>query len=205
MGKVAVVALGGNAITRSGQAGTFDEQAENAAGMVTAICRMREAGWHVVIVHGNGPQVGNLAVQQRQAADLLPPQPLFQLGAMTQGELGSLSAWRCAAMPAPPARARSRWSPTPASRRRPGVRRPTKPIGPFLDAAGPRRAEEQGWVGREDPGRGHRRVVPSPQPLEILESDAIGALAERGFIVVARAVAAFRWCATASGSRVSRP
>ena len=186
MSRTVVIAIGGNALIRVGQEGTYEQQrahAEELAAQVDAILR---AGWHVVIVHGNGPQVGNLAVQQRQAADLLPPQPLFQLGAMTQGELGSLI---CLALRshagATSAGAVAIVTHTRVAHDDAAFDEPTKPIGPYLDAAGMRRAEEQGWVVREDPVRGHRRVVPSPQPLEILESEAIGVLAERGFIVVA--------------------
>ena len=90
MPRTAVVALGGNAITRSGQDGTYAEQAENARRMAVAVCGLRDAGWNVVLVHGNGPQVGNLAIQQDEAADLVPALPLFCVNSMTQGQLGSL-------------------------------------------------------------------------------------------------------------------
>src|SRR5262245_66133062 len=92
MPRTAVVALGGNAFTREGQSGTYAEQTRNAAEMARAVCALRKAGWHVVLVHGNGPQIGNLAIQQEEGAGLVPPQPLFCLGAMTQGHLGSLIA-----------------------------------------------------------------------------------------------------------------
>jgi len=91
MTKTAVVALGGNALTRVGQSGTCDEMLANAAAMASAVHAVIEAGWRVVIVHGNGPQVGNLALQQESTA-LVPAQPLPLLSAMTQGLLGSLLA-----------------------------------------------------------------------------------------------------------------
>ena len=91
MTKTAVVALGGNALTRLGQAGTAQEMAANAATMAACVNDVIEAGWRVVIVHGNGPQVGNLALQQESALGV-PAQPLALLNAMTQGELGSLIA-----------------------------------------------------------------------------------------------------------------
>ena len=90
MPKTAVVALGGNAITRDGQAGTYDEQSANARAMARAVCALRDAGWNVVLVHGNGPQVGNLAIQQDEAAGIVPALPLFCVNSMTQGQLGSL-------------------------------------------------------------------------------------------------------------------
>ena len=97
MTKIAVVALGGNALTRAGQSGTHDEMVANAAAMATAVNDVLEAGWRVVIVHGNGPQVGNLALQQeaalrQEATAMVPAQPLASLTAMTQGMLGSLIA-----------------------------------------------------------------------------------------------------------------
>ena len=91
MTKTAVVALGGNALTRVGQSGTCDEMLANAAAMASAVHAVIEAGWRVVVVHGNGPQVGNLALQQ-EATAMVPPQPLPLLSAMTQGLLGSLLA-----------------------------------------------------------------------------------------------------------------
>ena len=75
MTKTAVVALGGNALTRVGQSGTCDEMLANAAAMASAVHAVIEAGWRVVIVHGNGPQVGNLALQQ-EATTMVPAQPL---------------------------------------------------------------------------------------------------------------------------------
>ena len=90
MSKTAVVALGGNAFTRAGQTGTYQEQSRNALTMARSVLAIRRSGWNVVIVHGNGPQVGNLAIQQEEGRRLVPAQPLFSLGAMTQGEIGSL-------------------------------------------------------------------------------------------------------------------
>src|SRR5215471_13856120 len=97
MTKIAVVALGGNALTRPGQPGTYDEMMASATSMAAAINDVMEADWRVVIVHGNGPQVGNLALQQeaalrQEATAMVPAQPLALLGAMTQGLLGSLIA-----------------------------------------------------------------------------------------------------------------
>src|SRR2546422_7102865 len=90
MGRIVVVALGGNALTHHGQAGTHEQLAANAEAMARSISSLMLAGWEVVLVHGNGPQVGNLALQQEEGSDLVPPQPLFALGAMTQGQIGSL-------------------------------------------------------------------------------------------------------------------
>jgi carbamate kinase len=187
MSRVAVVALGGNAITRNGQAGTHTEQARNAAAMIQVVCHLQVAGWTVVVVHGNGPQVGNLAVQQESCADRVPELPLFVLDAMTQGQLGSLLELAFGQVPGT--------RPTgiiclvthvvvdPAD---PAFARPTKPIGPFLSEAEARwQAKARGWVVGEDAGRGYRRMVPSPAPLRILEVDAVRALVGHGLTVIA--------------------
>ncbi|MHA6796216.1 carbamate kinase [Pseudonocardia bannensis] len=187
MSRTAVVALGGNAITRSGQAGTFAEQSENARAMAAAVCRMLDAGWSVVLVHGNGPQVGNLAIQQEAGADRVPELPLFWLGAMTEGQLGcllTLALHECGEGRLPGVV--SVITHTVVDSDDPAFSRPTKPIGPFFDEAQARKhAEEQGWTVAEDAGRGYRRVVASPRPQRIVELDAIRALVDQGMIVVA--------------------
>src|SRR5918999_617814 len=88
--KTAVVALGGNALTREGQAGTHEEIEKNATAMAESVVSLLRTGWRVVVVHGNGPQVGNLAIQQEEGVSLVPGQPLFSLGAMSEGQLGSV-------------------------------------------------------------------------------------------------------------------
>jgi carbamate kinase len=92
MRRTAVVALGGNAFTLEGQRGTYSEQSANALAMTQSANALIEDGWNVAIVHGNGPQVGSLAIQQEEGAELVPAQPLFALGAMTEAQLGSLIA-----------------------------------------------------------------------------------------------------------------
>jgi carbamate kinase len=187
MSRVAVVALGGNAITRSGQAGTYPQQALNAAAMMQVVCHLQAAGWTVVVVHGNGPQVGNLAVQQELGADRVPELPLFVLDAMTQGQLGSLLelAFPHVRGTRPPGMVAlvTHIVVDPADA---AFARPTKPIGPFLSEAEARRqASARGWVVGEDAGRGYRRMVPSPAPLRILEIDAVRALVGQGLTVIA--------------------
>ena len=184
MTKTAVVALGGNALTRLGQAGTAQEMAANAATMAACVNDVIEAGWRVVIVHGNGPQVGNLALQQESALGV-PAQPLALLNAMTQGELGSLIARAVNALRGPGAAAAlvTHVIVSPAD---PAFAAPSKPIGPFygVDEA-QRLATDRGWVVHQDSGRGFRRVVPSPEPTGIVEINAIRALVNSGCLVVA--------------------
>lgn len=182
--KVAVVALGGNAITRSGQSGTHAEQVANARGMAGAVATLRDGGWTVVVVHGNGPQVGNLAIQQEEGAGRVPELPLSCLGAMTEGQLGSLLglALRGAGIPDVVAVVTH----VVVDADDPAFTRPTKPIGPFLSReVAQRHAADQGWTVGEDAGRGYRRLVASPEPREIVELDAIRTLVGQGTIVIA--------------------
>lgn len=181
------MALGGNAITRSGQSGTFDEQLANVREMATTVCAMRSAGWRVVLVHGNGPQVGNLAIQQDEGAHRVPRMPMFVLDAMTEGQLGSVLT--LALHEAGGGRLSGVVTVVThvvVDEADPAFARPTKPVGPFMDEAEARqRSGELGWTVVEDSGRGYRRLVPSPQPQAIVELDAIRALVDRGPIVIA--------------------
>ena len=131
MTKIAVVALGGNALTRAGQSGTYGEMMANAAAMATAVNDVLEAGWRVVIVHGNGPQVGNLALQQ-EATSMVPAQPLALLGAMTQGLLGSLLA-RAIDLLRGRGTAAALITHVTVDPADPAFGSPSKPIGPFFE------------------------------------------------------------------------
>jgi carbamate kinase len=184
MAKTAVIALGGNALTRAGQPGTYDEMMANAAVMAAAVNEVIEAGWRVVIVHGNGPQVGNLALQQ-EATTMVPAQPLALLNAMTQGELGSVIACAIDLLRGPGTAAALVTHVTidPAD---PAFRSPSKPIGPFFERSEAQQlAASRGWVVKPDSGRGYRRVVASPEPTGVIEIDALRALVSAGHLVIA--------------------
>ena len=184
MTKTAVVALGGNALTLPGQAGTCAEMLRNAAAMAASINEVMETGWRVVIVHGNGPHVGNLALQQ-ETTPLAPAQPLAALGAMTQGQLGSILTRSIDAIRGQGSAAALITHLT-VDRADPAFRSPTKPIGPFFDRARAEQlAAERGWAIQPDSGRGYRRVVASPEPTSIVEIDAIRALVDAGLVVIA--------------------
>ena len=187
MGRIVVLALGGNALTHHGQAGTHEQLAANAEAMARSVSSLMLAGWEVVLVHGNGPQVGNLAIQQEEGSDVVPEQPLFSLGAMTQGQLGSLFALALRKVLGPrapeivPLVTHSEVDPAD-----PAFADPSKPIGPFLTADEAQAfAAERGWAVKEDAGRGWRRVVPSPEPVRILEAGAIRTLLDAGLVVIA--------------------
>lgn len=187
----AVLAVGGNALAPTHARGTLEEQQSNANRIARLAVQMIDQGWRVVLTHGNGPQVGNLALQHEggAAAAVIPAQPLFVLGAMTQGQIGHMltvalhNALGAAQETMPVA---SLLTHVVVDARDPAIRRPTKPIGPFFSSSRARvLAGQRGWQIVDDAGRGFRRVVPSPQPVEILEGEAIRTLVNRGFLVVA--------------------
>ena len=187
MTTVAVVAVGGNALAREGEQATYGQQRENALRMARAIVGLADAGFRVAVTHGNGPQVGSLALQQERAADLVPPQPLFVLGAMTQGQVGHLLASALREVigdrPIEPVAVVTHVLVDEAD---PGFSRPTKPIGPFFsEAEGRELARRYGWQVEEDAQRGHRRVVASPAPVAVVEARAVRLLVEAGFLVIA--------------------
>ncbi len=187
MRKTAVIALGGNALSREDQRGTIDEQYANAKAMAKSIRSLIRKDWKIVVVHGNGPQVGNLAIQNARSAGLVPAHPLYMLGAMTQGALGSLI---CRALhevcgeEIPGAVAVITHTEVDADD--PAFDKPTKPIGPFFSAEEAETAKtERGWEMIEDSGRGYRRVVPSPAPKGPVELNSIIELIKTGHVVVA--------------------
>jgi carbamate kinase len=183
--RTAVVALGGNALLAQGEKGTYEQQRTNAAAMAVSICALLEAGWRVVVVHGNGPQVGNLAIQQELGRGEVPAMPLFSLGAMTEGQLGSLIAIALYGVCGRRHRIAALLSHVIVDLDDPAFERPTKPIGPFFsEEAATRLAETRGWDITEDAGRGFRRVVASPLPRGFVEIEAISSLLDAGHVVV---------------------
>jgi carbamate kinase len=178
-----VVALGGNALMRPGERGTAAEQLANLRRAVAALePLLGEPG--LVLTHGNGPQVGNELLRQERAADEAPPLPLWVAVAQTQAEIGALIAAEL--RPAVERNVVCVLTHVRVAPEDPAFDRPTKPIGPFYSAEqGERLQRERGWAMVSDSNRGHRRVVPSPEPLEVVELEEIRALADRGAIVVA--------------------
>jgi len=137
-----------------------------------------------VVTHGNGPQVGNELLRQERAADEVPPLPLYLAVAQTQAEIGAMIETQLAgAVGRPVACLLTHVHVAPDD---PAFERPTKPIGPFYsDEQAQELRQQRGWQVVEDAGRGFRRVVPSPQPLDIVELSSIRALIETGAIAVA--------------------
>ena len=178
-----VIALGGNALMQPGERGTAAEQRANLAATFRAIAPLLDEG-PIVITHGNGPQVGNELLRQELASAEAPPLPLYLAVAQTQAEIGALIAAELEpAAKRPVAVVLTRVLVDEAD---PAFAHPTKPVGPFYDAARAQTLEdERGWTVREDAGRGWRRVVPSPRPLAAFELDAVRTLVAQGVMVVA--------------------
>jgi len=180
-----VVALGGNALMRPGERGTAAEQLANLRRAVIGLRPLLVETEGLVITHGNGPQVGNELLRQERAAAEAPPLPLWLAVAQTQAEIGALIAaeLRTALAGREVACLLTHVTVAPDD---PAFDRPTKPIGPFYSAEQAELLErERGWALAPDANRGHRRVVPSPEPLEIVELDAIRRLVEAGTITIA--------------------
>ena len=168
-----VVAIGGNALIREGERGTWDEQRANALRRARDR-RGRRAGHEVIVTHGNGPQVGLLALQQAAGEPDAPALPFDVLVAMTQGQMGYLLQQAIEgvdpALPTARLLTRARVADDDPAFDAP----PTKPIGPFYDEDEARRlAQERGWDVGPDAGRGWRRLVASPRPAEIVEHEQI--------------------------------
>jgi carbamate kinase len=177
-----VVALGGNALLGAGERGTAAEHRANLAATFEAIAPLLRG--EIVLTHGNGPQVGNELLRQELAAQEAPPLPLWVAVAQTQAEIGTLITAELAPVTGRPVTVVATHVLVAADD--PAFDDPTKPIGPFYDAARARELEsERGWTLREDAGRGWRRVVPSPRPLEVLELEAVRTLLHAGTVVVA--------------------
>ena len=184
-----LIAVGGNSLIRAGEKGTVDEQMANARRTAAGIIGLIRGGYRLVVTHGNGPQVGAALLRSERAADQVPGHTLDVCGAETQGEIGYLLAQALhrelasAGLHVPIV---SLVTQTIVSADDPAMQHPTKPIGPFYSRADAEERKRQlGWQIVEDAARGYRRVVPSPQPIEIVEVDVIRDLVEHGVLVVA--------------------
>jgi carbamate kinase len=178
-----VIALGGNALMRAGERGTAAEQLSNLREVCASLVPLLDDP-EIVVTHGNGPQVGNELVRQERAADEVPPLPLYLAVAQTQAEIGALIETELRLVAGRPVACLLTHVRVDESD--PAFAEPTKPVGPFYAAEHAETLErERGWRLKADSGRGYRRVVPSPAPLEILELSAIRALVAAGTCAIA--------------------
>jgi carbamate kinase len=180
-----VLAFGGNALSPGEASGSWELQRGYAREMAAVVAGLVTSGHRVAVTHGNGPQAGHLAIQQETAADLVAPQPLHSVVAMTQGQLGSMIALSLREqLPATPVVVIV--SHVGVDREDPAFGRPTKPIGPFFEQADARRlARQRGWTIAEVEHGQYRRVVPSPAPQLIIELPAVLQSLAAGAVVVA--------------------
>jgi carbamate kinase len=187
--KRTVLAIGGNAVNKPGELATAENMRKNIANTMDYLSDMILKDYTLVITHGNGPQVGNLLLQQDIAKEKVPPFPIDVNDAQTQGSLGYFIAQTlrnelvkkgcsktvCAIV--------TQIVVNPEDK---AFKEPTKPVGCFYtEADGKALAEEKGWDFVEDAGRGWRRVVPSPKPLDIVEKDVIADLIEKEMVLIA--------------------
>jgi carbamate kinase len=186
--KVAVVAFGGNALMDFSGKSSYADQLMKAEKMCGEIPTLFDMGYQVVITHGNGPQVGNLLMQQESLADAIPPMPLDVCDAMTQGQIGYMIGQTLRNMFTKNRISKpviSLVTQVVVSENDPAFKNPTKFVGPFFKKDEIEELQsERGWEIREDSGRGWRRVVPSPKPVDIVEKEEIGEMIRRNFVVI---------------------
>jgi carbamate kinase len=183
-----LLALGGNAMTNADGRARVEDQIAAAQVAMAAVAGLLQQDVDVVLTHGNGPQVGNLLVKNELAAAVVPPVPLDWCGAQTQATLGFVLMNALEAALAE--RGVERRTATVVTRtlvasNDAGFTHPTKPIGRFLPAEDAALLVDHGETWEDRGERGWRRVVASPEPLEILDAPAVHALVEAGFVVVA--------------------
>jgi carbamate kinase len=183
------IALGGNALIKRGEPGSTEVQRRNLVAAANGLVTLAEGSRaEIVITHGNGPQVGFLAIEAEMAAEVVPAPPLDVLGAESQGQIGYLLA--NALNDAFLERGKRRdiavvVTRTVVAGEDPAFAKPTKPVGPIYDEkTAKEHARSRGWDVAPD-GKNWRRVVPSPAPIKIVEAAAIRSLVESGTLVVA--------------------
>lgn len=186
--KKIVIALGGNALQEAGKPATAQAQLEVVENTSEYIADIIEAGYNVVLAHGNGPQVGRIVIQNEYASSQTPAMPFDVCGAMSQGMIGYHMQQGLSKV------LRKRGNNTCVAtvvtqvvvdKNDPKFLAPSKPIGPFYSEEEAKKlAAEKGYSMKEDAGRGWRRVVASPMPVEIIELDAVKCLVDNGFIAI---------------------
>lgn len=183
-----VIALGGNALQRDGEA-TAEAQSRVADETARKLVPLIQKGYRLIIVHGNGPQVGNIVLHEEAInTPSVPTLPLDTCVAMSQGSIGF---WLQQAMideftkQGMPATAATMVTQMLVDKNDPAFASPSKPIGPFYSEAEAHQLEAlRGFVVKEDAGRGWRRVVPSPKPHKIVEEYSLKALIDAGVTVI---------------------
>ncbi len=201
-GKRAVVALGGNAITRTGEEGTVEQDYANLERSLEGVVELLERGYELVLTHGNGPQIGNQMIRVELARAEAPLLPLDLMGADLQGGMGymiervlrgklrrrGMAHHVCCLVTLVEVDAAD-----------PAFEDPAKYVGPSYPDERVAELRGRGWLLKEDPGRGWRRVVPSPRPVAVVEQREILTLLESGAVVIAAGGGGIPVCRTATG------
>ncbi|WP_042354475.1 carbamate kinase [Bacillus rubiinfantis] len=189
MAKKIVVALGGNAI-QTGNGATAEDQKQACLNTAKQLVKLIQDGHKLIIAHGNGPQVGNIVLQQQMnQSDKLPAMPLDTCGAMSQGMIGywlQNALYQVFAENGIDKNVVTLVTQVLVDENDPAFKNPTKPIGSFYTKEeADELSKSKGYTMKEDAGRGYRRVVPSPKPVDIIEKKAVTDLIESGNIVIA--------------------
>ncbi|MFD4706456.1 carbamate kinase [Gottfriedia sp. NPDC058432] len=192
MGKLVIVAIGGNALVRENGRNTTQDQYEAVQETVVNIADMVEEGYEIVVTHGNGPQVGFALQRSEIASEVagMPTVPLVNNVADTQGGIGyqiQQALTNEFAKRGINKKVATVITQVEVSADDPNFKNPTKPVGSFftLEQSEEMKKDHPNWVFVEDSGRGYRRVVPSPRPTDIVEKEVIYSLIEDGYVVIA--------------------
>jgi carbamate kinase len=187
--RLAVVAFGGNALLKQEDRGTQEEQIARAKQAARWLAEIVRHGYKLLVVHGNGPQVGNILVQAEEASTKIPPQSLDVCVAQTEGSMGFMlqqairNRLESIGIGGEVAAVLTEVEVDPNDA---AFKRPTKPIGPFFTRYRAEALERDlGWTMREDSGRGWRHVVPSPRPLRILNMKTIARMVAEASVIIA--------------------
>ena len=187
--RVALIAFGGNALLPDDQRGLQHEQMRNARKAAELMVHIIRKGYELIVVHGNGPQVGNLLIQMEEAVTKIPPYTLDVCDAMTEGSMGFMleraitNELRRSSLDKEVA---SLVTQVVVGRDDPAFGNPTKPVGPFYSRYRAQMlAREKNWVMVEDAGRGYRKVVASPRPIDVVSKGVIRDLVHAGRVVIA--------------------
>lgn len=187
--KLALIAFGGNVMLPANSRGSAREQYNNTKKAARLMVNIIKKGYELIIVHGNGPQVGNILIQMESASNIIPPLPIDVCDAMTEGSMGYMleralmNELRKNSIDKEVA---SILTQVIVSKEDKAFENATKPIGPFYNSFRAQKLiKEQKWEMVEDAGRGFRRVVPSPKPIDIVPKKTIRTMVEKGIVVIA--------------------
>jgi len=186
--KLAVLAFGGNAFTGNNGHDSYEDQLQRTKNMCKEMVKLVKLDYKIIVTHGNGPQIGNLLIQQESAPEIVPPMPIDVCGAMTQGQIGYMIVQTLRNylikndIERPIA---SIVTQVVVDEKDNAFKNPTKFIGPYYNKKNADLlACERKWIMRKDSNRGYRRIVPSPKPVDIIEKKEIPEMLKRNFIVV---------------------